>query len=490
MKYLKSIFALIIILLFWATSAETHAQQKPTAEQVKQIKDKLDKIKELKDKGKDDDDEEIKKLAKDAIALADSFYKIPRANLDGEPEYNPNYGGDGKSAKSGKKVKVTIGTAAFSSPGWLASTKYHEIIKHGNQAADGRWPDELTAKIIDILETEAYDGEGDEADIFGLTDAEKAENKRRRNEEHYNDLDSANRAKIDSAKKAGVPYKTAMLESTGMSKIAYSGNATLFAVGTVLSGERIQVTLRGTRIIQGMVVSAEIDGKKTETRTDANGHALLDFSAIAAGVVGTAVAVIKSFDANGKEISTANTTVQHGSSQIFNRPVIESLPDNISNNEPIAIHGQHLGAEAQVVCGNQYQETLSASDKEMTVFTDCMTGKQAVFVVTPNGVSESQMVNVYSLDFALPKNSISPKEKVQAQVHYESIPVGTKLIFTNNSPATISMSVPKGKNSANECIYTVTKENGTIPLNVTGITNGNFKIALDMSFKNDNHSPR
>jgi hypothetical protein len=214
-------------------------------------------------------------------------------------------------------------------------------------------------------------------------------------------------------------------------------------------------------------------------------------SAIAGGVIsGTAVAVIKSFDSNGREINSANTTVEPGQSMIFNRPDIGQLPDNLPSGEVVTIPGKNLGADANLVIGEQFQETLSASDKELTVFSDSKTGNQPAFVVTSNGVSKSQDVNIYSLDFVLPKSSISPNEVVAAQVKYESIPVGTKLIFTNNSTKTVKMVIPGAVNSANQSIYTVTSTNGTIPVNITGITRGDFKIALDMSFKNDNHTPR
>ncbi len=257
---------------------------------------------------------------------------------------------------------------------------------------------------------------------------------------------------------------------------------TLYIAGTVLSDEKMMVTVRGTKTIEGIVVTVELNGKKTETKTDNKGHAILDFSVIAAGLVGQGVAVIKTFDKNGNLISSANTTVQQGTPGLV-RPVIEPLPANLPKGEAVTIPGQNLGADAKLSCGDQVQETLSASDKEMTVFSDPKIGVQAVYVTTANGVSESQTVNIYSLDFVLSKNSIKPKENVQAMVHYESIPVGTKLIFTNKSPETIKMTIPGAQNAANECVYTVAENNGSLPVNITGILRGNFKIALDFDFK-------
>ena len=259
----------------------------------------------------------------------------------------------------------------------------------------------------------------------------------------------------------------------------------LYVSGTVSSNSQMLVSVQDTKTIKGKVVTAEINGKKTEARTDKNGHAILDFSVIAKGLVAPTVATIKSIDKKGKEISSATTIVHPGSSKHMGSPVIENLPVNISTNEVMTIQGQNLSTDAQLVCGNQIQETLSASDREMTVLNKAKTGEQQLYVKTSNGISESQKVNIYALDFVLPKSSISPKEKVQAMVHYESIPVGTKLIFTNQSSGTIKMSIPESKVAANECIYTISEKNGTIPVNVTGITNGNFLINLDLGFKNE-----
>ena len=257
---------------------------------------------------------------------------------------------------------------------------------------------------------------------------------------------------------------------------------TLYVTGTVLSDEKMLVSVLGTKTIEGTVVTAELNGKKTKTKTDNNGHAMLDFSAIAGGLVGSGVAVIKTFDKKGNLIGTANTTVQKGTPALM-RPVIDPLPKNLPNGEAVTIPGRNLGAEAKLSCGDQFQQTLSASDREMTVFTNTNPGMQTVFVTTPNGVSESQKINIYTLDFSLPKSSITPKENVQAQVHYESIPVGTKLVFTNKSPETIKMTIPGAQNAANECVYTVADKNGSIPVNITGILRGNFTIALDLDFK-------
>jgi hypothetical protein len=493
MNCLKSKFVLITVFSFFALSIQTNAQPTPSKEGIKDIQDLLDKMKALKKAGKKPGDPKVVELAVKAIHLADSSYQIPPDNLpdkaDGsgkeEPTYDPDSGGDGESGIDGKKVKVTLGRGAFSSPGWLASTKLHEIVAHGGQAAGGTWYDD--AKGTEINEVEAYDAELADSTKNGLSREEIDELLKRR-KEHYDNLDKEDKALIKKEKKDGKPYKLPVKKADGKKKKDLIGNTHYFVAGTVLSEERMQVGVAGTKVIEGIVFTAELNGKKTTARTNANGNAILDMAPIAAGITGAAVAIIKTFDAAGKELNSTTTTVQPGSCAVFSRPQIEALPDNLPRGEAVTISGQNLGSDAQLVMDDEFQETLSASDKEITVFCDAKPGSQAAFVVTANGVSESKIVNIYALGFNLPKSSISPGELVAAEVDYEFIPVGTRLIFTNISPQTVKMTIPGAQNAANECIYTVSKSNGTIPVNITGITNGSFKVGLDLSFKDNNHS--
>jgi hypothetical protein len=277
-----------------------------------------------------------------------------------------------------------------------------------------------------------------------------------------------------------------MLILTGYGSLnAQSQKTQLYVSGTVSGEAKMLVTVRGTKMISGNVVTAELNGNKTEMRTDKNGQAILDFSAIAAGITAPAVAVIKSFDKKGNLISTAITTVQPRIAQASTGPALENLPANISTGEEVTIKGRNLGADAKLFVGNMLQETLSASDREMTVFTNSPTGEQPVYVSTAGGATPTQSRNIYSLDFNLPKSSIKPAEHVQAMVHYESIPQGTKLIFTNKLPQTIKMTIPGAQNAANECVYTVADKNGSLPVNITGLTKGDFTIALDFNFSNE-----
>lgn len=261
---------------------------------------------------------------------------------------------------------------------------------------------------------------------------------------------------------------------------------TLYITGTVNADEKMLVSVLHAKTTAGNTVSAELNGKKTETKTNNKGQAILDFSSIAVGLNSETTVLIKTFDKKGELLQSASTIVRPAGGLAAAKPFIEQLPKNISNAEAITIHGKNLGAEAKLLCGNQVQETLAASDKEIIFSTNVKTGMQPVYVVTPNGVSESQMVNVYSLDFSLPKSSVRPKENVQAMVHYESIPEGTKLIFGNKSPEIIKMQIPGAANTASECIYRVTEQNGSLPVNITGLLRGNFTISLDPEFVHEN----
>ena len=124
-----------------------------------------------------------------AIAEAAKQYKIDISNANGTPKYNANTAGEGATTKD---RKVSIGDAAFSSPGWLASSVGHEMV-HTQQAAD-RWYTDPQGTAIN--EIEAYDWEIKHAPDNGLSDAEVAELKKRRTN-YYNDLNADNKKIVD-----------------------------------------------------------------------------------------------------------------------------------------------------------------------------------------------------------------------------------------------------------------------------------------------------
>ncbi len=79
-------------------------------------------------------------------------------------------------------------------------------------------------------------------------------------------------------------------------------------------------------------------------------------------------------------------------------PQVPSLPTCIRDGDVVTIPGRILGAEVQLVLGDCFQETLTASSNEVTAFVDApATGPQPAYVLTPFGKSESQTVHCYNL---------------------------------------------------------------------------------------------
>ncbi len=391
MKYINLRSCLLLVLLTWGVVFNTNAQLIPTPEQVKEVQEKLDKIKELKNQGKPNNDSAIKALAKEAIELADKYYKIPGDNADGEPEYDPDLEGEGEAELSGKKVKVKIGMDGLDSANELATTKYHEIVMHGGQAADSpsRWLP--GAKGIAINEVEAYDGELKKAAEHGLSPTQIEEIKKRR-QEYYDSLDAANKARIDSLKNAGAPYTMALAPATGTSKpILGTGTAKLYVVSSVFAEDRMMVTIRKLGNLANLLITATVAGRSTTARTDVDGHAILDFSTIATGITVNTPASITCTDINGSRLATANTMVRPGFAWIFDRATANNLPTEVANGTVATIRGNNLGAEAQLACNGRMQETLAASNSEMVVFIDAPNGNGATFVIGSYSVSESRI---------------------------------------------------------------------------------------------------
>ena len=136
-----------------------------------------------------------------AISEAIKQYKIDtRTAKAGSPKFNASTSGEGETAKDGT---VDIGSKAFSSPGWLASSIGHELV-HTQQIAD-RWYTD--AQGTHFNEIEAYDWEIKNASANGLSTDEIATLNRRRTS-HYNKLTADNKKIIDSGSFKLPPPKT------------------------------------------------------------------------------------------------------------------------------------------------------------------------------------------------------------------------------------------------------------------------------------------
>lgn len=468
-RYGLTCFAALVITL-----STTNAQ--PSEKTVNAIKDSLKKFKDLKD------EEAIKAMAKWIIHAVDTGYKISQDNVNDEPVYDPTNpscepGVFAVAKLDGKKVKVIICAYCLeNSPGWVAVIKVHEMIGHGGQALAGNWYDDT--KGSNIQEVEAWDKAIDSAKKWGLSKDEIARLEKCRNQ-YYKDLNEANKNKVDAKN-----YLLAFAEPPQKSREVLVTGAEVYVSGEVLSDELIRVTVRGNgNAVSGMVLKTEVDGKSSETKTDNNGHAILDISTVTAGLVAPAVAVIKVINSKGNVIAQKSTAVKVGSKTACSPPLIEKLPSNIQNNSVVTIPGHNLGAESKMIIGEQTQEVLSASDKELTIFCNSATGNQPAFAITPNGESISQKVNIYDLNFTINKNTIGQHEEIAGQIWYSGLPKGTDVLIKNMSPATVKLSVKKSKTDGNNCIFRVTKSEGTIPVKITGISQGNFSLSADPVFR-------
>jgi len=125
-----------------------------------------------------------------AIDEAVKRYGIDTSKVNGKPTYNSATSGEGATRPN---RSVSIGDAAFSSPGWLASSVGHESL-HARQASEGRWYTDAQGDAMN--EVECYDWEIKNASANGLSAAETAELGRRRTA-YYNLLNATNKKRVD-----------------------------------------------------------------------------------------------------------------------------------------------------------------------------------------------------------------------------------------------------------------------------------------------------
>lgn len=120
-----------------------------------------------------------------AIDNAITTYKIDVSNAE-SVTYAPKLKGEGETgySKDGKKGVISIGDAAFSSPGWLGSTIGHESEVHVNrQMMKGNW---YTGAIgTNLQEVETYQYEIDNVERYGTSKADRV-NLEQRRKSHFN----------------------------------------------------------------------------------------------------------------------------------------------------------------------------------------------------------------------------------------------------------------------------------------------------------------
>lgn len=128
-----------------------------------------------------------------AIDAATANHEIDTSRVKGGVVYDATLAEEGATARDGR---VRIGSAAFRSAAWLASTIAHEVEVHLNrQAMTGRGY--TVSEGTALQEVEAYDYEIQQAAHFGLSASEVIELRRRRMF-YYQWLSPDNQAKADA----------------------------------------------------------------------------------------------------------------------------------------------------------------------------------------------------------------------------------------------------------------------------------------------------
>ncbi len=480
---LRTIMKLFAVIALQLTLAfVVWAQTKPTAEQFKELQKAMDDVQTALKGG---DADKIKEAKNKLIKLTDKYYKIPADNLSEEPYYDPAVDGEGSTGRTGddkKKIRTRLGEKAFFDPsdgktpsiGWLASSKIHEIMGHGGQAAGGTWytDDKGTA----INEIEAYDLEIKNAETTGLSKGEIDELKKRR-KDWYDKLNEANKKKVDKG-----DYTMAFLPPSDRSKQAFSGGAQVFVSGEVYADEVATATVRGPRTLDGLVVTTEVGGQKAETRTDRDGRVTISLAQAAKSIITATDAIVRVLDSTGKEIARTQTRVLPGPApDVISRPVINNIPADLRRGDVVTIPGRSMGPECEMIVGNQIQETLAASVNEVTSYVDTpKLGTQDAWVRNPYGESKSFECNVYSFEVSAPRTTIRRGEDLTATAQYQSIRPGSKIRFKNNTPEVVTMNVPGAVTTGNEAVLKVQNPNGTIPVNLKGVNTGAFSISYEV----------
>jgi hypothetical protein len=130
---------------------------------------------------------------RDAMKAAIEQYGIDVSDVKGIPKFDKELRRlEGKT--SGNR-EVTIGRAAFSSAGYLASSIGHEA-QHAKQVAEGRWYTGISSQGEAINEIESYDWELKNASKHGLTEQEINIIKGRR-QEWMDELEPAYKQRVE-----------------------------------------------------------------------------------------------------------------------------------------------------------------------------------------------------------------------------------------------------------------------------------------------------
>lgn len=353
--------------------------------------------------------------------------------------------------------------------------KIHEILGHGSQAAAGNWyTDE---KGTAIQEVEAYDVELKHAKDIGLSEKEIEEIKKRR-KQWYDKLNDANKKKVDKG-----DYTLAFLPPGNRSIGTLSGSAQVFVAGEVYAEETTLCTVRGPRTFEGMVIQTEINGKSSRTEVGNDGRASVPWIQTAGAITAATVAIVRVFDSGGREVCNWETRVLPGPPpDVVDPPFVNDIPANLRRGDVLQLTGKNFGRECEMVIGDQIQETLATSSKELIAFVDgAKTGMNDVYLRNPYGESRSFECNIFRFDVTAPKTTITTGEHVRATAIYESLKPGTEVRFENLTPNVVDMRIDGARMEGNTAIVIISRSSGTINVNLTGKMAGAYSISYTIN---------
>lgn len=265
-----------------------------------------------------------------------------------------------------------------------------------------------------------------------------------------------------------------------------NGTTRIAAVGTVRD-EKVKMTSRGS--IGGTVVIENEDGEElAEVTPDENGNFSIDFGQIAMGAVATAL-VLTALDKDGNPTTSTEIDYIPGDpGPITEKPFIEEPEIPFMENQQIGqLEGANFGEDAEVLVTNEDGEqipleTVSASNGLLQLFVDVPVGPVEVSVSNELGESEPIELRIYDLDVRAGKMNLVRGEQTRITANFDGLPIGTKIIFTNQSQ---SVSVkPKGraKTSGNEVTFTLKEMTGEVLLDLKAKRGGGWSVDYRLEF--------
>ena len=266
-----------------------------------------------------------------------------------------------------------------------------------------------------------------------------------------------------------------------------TGTTRIAAVGTVRD-EDVMMTSRGGSIGGTVTVENEEGEELIEVVPDEDGHFIIDFGGIEA-LSDESTLIITHVDAEGNP--ETSTTIEYipGKPAEWLAPPIITPPEvtYLENNQLYDIEGFNLGEDAEVFITDEegisnIQDVVSSSGNLAQYYLDSPVGPSEMTVLNDYGFSEPIEVGVYEFGVKAGKMSLSRNERTYITGVYEGLPVGTRIVFTNNSNNVTLKPKGSGEESGNDVIFIVKKPNGEVSMNLKAKQAGSWSVNYRLEF--------